>query len=104
MIPPTFLRIGNRRAVALDAVPRLDVAALAAALSHAVDDGSRIKDGTQTEIAPGVIEDNLGVRIEGQTWQAPGDFVNVIGLSSCFKDTGGNLRRKLLPSFNDEPS
>jgi hypothetical protein len=58
-----------------------------------VDDGSGLRDGTKTN---GV--DNVGVRVSANPSTYPaGCYVAVTGISSCFKDNGENIRRKLLP-------
>lgn len=53
-----------------------------------VDDGSSLRDGTQTGG-----EDNIGVRVAtNPAWFQQGDKVKVIGISSCFKN-GDDLCR-----------
>jgi hypothetical protein len=61
-----------------------------------VDDGSRLWDGTQTQVSPGVYENNPGVRVECSGASVnKGDFVVVDGISSVF-DTGDGYVRRLL--------
>lgn len=58
-----------------------------------LDDGSGLKDGTQTSGA-----DNIGMRIKGDpSPYSKGSFVAITGISSCFSD-GGLLKRQVLAS------
>ncbi|MDO8684918.1 MAG: hypothetical protein Q7N50_15750 [Armatimonadota bacterium] len=62
-----------------------------------LNDGSRIKDGTQTEITPGVFEDNLGIKtVCDPSDYLQGDYLMITGVNSCFKDNQGKLRRQIL--------
>ena len=62
-----------------------------------IDDGSGLRDGTQTDIgpAPGVLVDSVGVRVKGPTSYISGEYVVVTGISSCFPS--GGLARQVLP-------
>ena len=62
-----------------------------------IDDGASVKDGTQTEVSPGVLADNVGVRVSADPTLFPsGAYVVVTGVSSCFSDSGA-LKRLILP-------
>jgi hypothetical protein len=62
-----------------------------------IDDGSGRSDGTQTEIAVGVWEPSVGVRVKADPTTYPKDsYLAVTGVSSCFSD-GGVLKAMLLP-------
>jgi hypothetical protein len=60
-----------------------------------IDDGSKLKDGTQTEVSEGVFQDSVGVRIKGSTSYASGQYLFITGVVSTF-DSGG-LRPQILP-------
>ena len=62
-----------------------------------IDDGSGLRDGTQTETSVGVWEASVGVRIKANpTAYAKGSYVSVTGISSCFSNSGV-LKRQVLP-------
>ena len=62
-----------------------------------VDDGCGIADGTQTGGT-----DNEGIRIKCNPTNYPeNSYVVVTGISSCFKDAGGKLRRQVLARTAD---
>ncbi|MDO8586799.1 MAG: hypothetical protein Q7T82_07120 [Armatimonadota bacterium] len=57
-----------------------------------VHDGSPLTDGTTTGADP-----NTGVRVAcDPTGYMPGDFVQVTGISSCFRTAGGQIVRRVL--------
>ena len=62
-----------------------------------LDDGSGLADGTSTETSPGVFEDNVGARvIDDPSGLDRGDYAVITGISSCFKDQSGKIRRRLF--------
>lgn len=62
-----------------------------------LDDGSRLSDGTQSILRPGLNINNTGVRIQQQpSLYYKGDFLAITGIISCFKQ-GSKLQRVILP-------
>lgn len=61
-----------------------------------IDDGSGVKDGTQTEVSNGVFQDSVGVRVKANgSSYTTGQYLVITGVISTF-DSGG-LRPQILP-------